>query len=80
MEEPIASNATEQRRIRPQRFLAGAGRYANKFLKQSKDLQDEEDEGVIEEEEKSTETDKEMLADALGGKTQVSKRELFVEL
>ncbi|KAI6175489.1 UDP-galactose transporter [Aphelenchoides bicaudatus] len=69
VEEPVASQSAEQRQIsRPRRFLAGAGRYANKLLKKSEDqLDDEEDEELMETEEKDS------LTKALGGKTQVKK-------
>lgn len=54
-EEPVTSESTIQRRIRPQRFLAGAGRYANKLLVSSRSI--EEQEPRIEEEAKEVVSD-----------------------
>lgn len=45
-DQPATSKSSDQVRIRPQRFLAGVGRYPNKLLKRSD--REEEDEGISE--------------------------------
>lgn len=50
VEEPVTSKAPTQRRIRPQRFVAGAARYPNKLMLPSRSTEEPDEEPQIEDE------------------------------